>query len=311
MSSNSAEVAYLETLKELISSGTHKKNRTINKTYSSFGKMFTYMLSSMSERHDTTSERHDMIIPLLTTKRVPFRLVVEELLWFISGSTDAKKLQAKDIHIWDANATREFLDGRGLHDLPEGDIGAGYGFQWRHFGADYKNCHTDYGVAGTDQLIGVIKSIKTDPFGRRHIVSAWNPAQLDEMALPPCHISFQFNVDPDEDDISQPKYLDCCMYQRSADFPLGVPFNIASYSILTHMVAQQTGLVARKFIHMIGDCHIYENQVEGCLEQVKRTPGIFPKLLITPASDITSYTFANFKLVDYKPQPEIKYPLSV
>ena len=101
------------------------------------------------------------------------------------------------------------------------------------------------------------------------------------------------------------------MYQRSADFPLGVPFNIASYSILTHMVAQQTGLVARKFIHMIGDCHIYENQVEGCLEQVKRTPGIFPKLLITPASDITSYTFANFKLVDYKPQPEIKYPLSV
>ena len=166
--------------------------------------------------------------PLLTTKRVFWRGVAEELLWFISGKTDAKTLQDKDIHIWDGNGSRAYLDSIGLAQREEGDLGPVYGFQWRHFGAKYVDMHTDYTGQGVDQLAELIKAIKTKPYDRRLILSAWNPAALPEMALPPCHMFAQFFVADGE--------LSCQMYQRSCDMGLGVPFNIASYALLTRCV---------------------------------------------------------------------------
>ncbi|KAF2583847.1 hypothetical protein F2Q70_00033956 [Brassica cretica] len=185
--------------------------------------------------------------PLLTTKRVFWRGVVEELLWFISGSTNAKLLQEKGIHIWDGNASREYLDGIGLTEREEGDLGPVYGFQWRHFGAKYTDMHADYTGQGFDQLLDVINKIKNNPDDRRIIMSAWNPSDLKAMALPPCHMFAQFYVANGE--------LSCQMYQRSADMGLGVPFNIASYSLLTCILAHVCDLVPGDFIHVIGDAH--------------------------------------------------------
>lgn len=174
------------------------------------------------------------VFPLLTTKRVFWRGVVEELLWFIQGSTNANLLKEKNIHIWDANSTREFLDSAGLNHYDEGDLGPIYGFQWRHFGAEYKGMNHDYTNEGIDQLKNVINTIKTNPNDRRIIMCAWNPLDLKKMALPPCHCMVQFFVANNE--------LSCLLYQRSADMGLGVPFNIASYSLLTYMIAHVTGL---------------------------------------------------------------------
>lgn len=198
--------------------------------------------------------------PLLTTKRVFWRGVVEELLWFIKGSTNAKELQEKNVHIWDANSSREFLDQCGFMDRKEGDLGPVYGFQWRHFGADYKSCDESYVGQGVDQLNEVIKRIRTNPTDRRIIMSAWNVADLPKMVLPPCHCFVQFYVADDE--------LSCQLYQRSADMGLGVPFNIASYSLLTYMIAHVTGLKPGDFIHTLGDAHVYKNHIEPLKEQV-------------------------------------------
>jgi thymidylate synthase len=171
--------------------------------------------------------------PLLTTKRVFWRGVAEELLWFISGKTNARALQEKDIHIWDGNASRAYLDSVGLTEREEGDLGPVYGFQWRHFGARYVDMHTDYTGQGVDQLSELVQTIRTRPYDRRLILSAWNPAALREMALPPCHMFAQFYVANGE--------LSCQMYQRSCDMGLGVPFNIASYALLTRCVAPGGG----------------------------------------------------------------------
>ena len=301
---NREEEAYLNALREIISAGSLKKNRTGISTSSIFGKSLSYSL---------TNSKGEKILPLLTTRKMAFTVIAKELLWFLSGSTDAKVLQDKGVKIWDGNSSRQALDKAGLAKLREGDIGAGYGFQWRHYGATYTGCDSEYTGLGVDQIKGVIDSIVKDPFSRRHLVSAWNPVQISEMALPPCHVVFQFNVDADDEDINLPKYLDCCLYQRSGDMPLGIPFNIASYSLLTHMIAQQTGLTARRFIHMIGDSHIYMNQIDGTLEQCKRTANKFPLLIMPyPApADIFSYRHTDFKLENYKSYPEIKYPMAV
>lgn len=202
----------------------------------------------------------DGLFPLLTTKRVFWRGVLEELLWFIKGSTDAKELQAKNVHIWDGNSTREFLDKNGFQDRKEGDLGPIYGFQWRHYGAEYKTSSDDYTAQGIDQLNEVIRRIRTNPNDRRIVMSAWNVIDLPKMALPPCHCFVQFYVADGE--------LSCQLYQRSADMGLGVPFNIASYALLTCMIAHVTDLKPGDFVHTLGDAHIYLNHLEPLQEQV-------------------------------------------
>src|SRR3990167_7652386 len=236
-------------------------------------------------------------IPLLTTKRTFWKGIVLELLWLISGSTDAKVLDSQDIKFWNANGSREFLDKRGL-DYEEGDLGPVYGFQWRHFGAKYIDCKTDYSNQGVDQLTECINLIKNDPDSRRIIMSAWNPADLNKMALPPCHMLCQFYVDGE--------YLDCRLDQRSGDMGLGVLFNIASYSLLTHLVAQVCGKTARRFVLTLGDAHVYSNHVEGLEKQLQRKPYPFPTIKLN--SDITNiddFRYENIELVNYKCHPSI------
>lgn len=242
--------------------------------------------------------------PLLTTKRVFWRGVAEELLWFIKGSTDARLLQNKNIRIWDGNSTREFLDGMGFKDREEGDLGPVYGFQWRHFGAKYTDCHGNYDGQGIDQLKEVIERIKKNPTDRRIIMSAWNPVDIPQMALPPCHCLAQFYVSNGE--------LSCMLYQRSADMGLGVPFNIASYALLTYMIAHITNLKPGDFVHTLGDTHVYLNHVEPLKEQLERTPRPFPKLVFKrKVENIDDFTFDDFEIQDYKPYPSIKMEMAV
>ncbi|PKK34308.1 thymidylate synthetase [Columba livia] len=242
--------------------------------------------------------------PLLTTKRVFWKGVLEELLWFIKGSTNAKELSAKGVKIWDANGSREFLDKQGFSSREEGDLGPVYGFQWRHFGAEYKDMHTDYSNQGVDQLQKVIETIKTNPDDRRIIMCAWNPKDISLMALPPCHALCQFYVVNGE--------LSCQLYQRSGDMGLGVPFNIASYSLLTYMIAHVTGLKPGEFIHTLGDAHVYLNHVEPLKVQLQREPRPFPKLrILRKVEDISDFKAEDFQIEDYNPHPPIKMEMAV
>ena len=285
------EMQYLDLVREVIEKGVFRGDRTGTGTLSVFGRTMRFSL-----RDDT--------LPLLTTKRTFWRGVAEELLWFVSGDTNAKTLQAKKIRIWDGNGSREYLDSIGLTDREEGDLGPVYGFQWRHFGAEYGTCHDDYTGKGVDQLKKVIETLKTKPTDRRMIISAWNPAAFHLMALPPCHMFAQFYVANGE--------LSCQMYQRSADMGLGVPFNIASYSLLTRMIAQVVGLKAGDFVHVIGDCHVYSNHVDPLKEQLLRTPREFPKLKINPdVKDIDGFKYEDFEVVGYKPHKTIKMKMAV
>ncbi|KAL1324193.1 hypothetical protein HN51_034365 [Arachis hypogaea] len=284
------EYKYLRLVQEIISEGTTKDDRTGTGTLSKFGCQMRFNLRRS--------------FPLLTTKRVFWRGVVEELLWFISGSTSAKVLQDKGIHIWDGNASREYLDSISLTDREEGDLGPVYGFQWRHFGARYTDMHADYSGQGFDQLLDVINKIKHNPDDRRIILSAWNPADLKLMALPPCHMFAQFYVANGE--------LSCQMYQRSADMGLGVPFNIASYALLTCMIAHVCDLVPGDFIHVIGDAHVYRNHVRPLQEQLQNHPKPFPILKINPKKkDIDSFVAADFNLIGYDPHQKIEMKMAV
>lgn len=286
------ELQYLSLIDRILATGSPRGDRTGTGTQALFGETMKFDLGSA--------------FPLLTTKRVFWRGVAEELLWFISGSTNANLLAEKGVHIWDGNGSREFLDGRGFHDREVGDLGPVYGFQWRHFGAKYTNMHADYSGQGVDQLAEVIETIKTRPTDRRMILSAWNPAALDEMALPPCHMMAQFFV--------ADKTLSCMMYQRSCDVGLGVPFNIASYALLTRMVAHVTGLAAGTFTHVLGDAHIYNNHVDALREQARRSPRPFPKLSIRDREDlhtIDDFVMADFELNGYQPHTAIKMQMAV
>ncbi|KAJ6402829.1 hypothetical protein OIU84_014857 [Salix udensis] len=242
--------------------------------------------------------------PLLTTKKVFWRGVVEELLWFISGSTSAKVLQEKGIHIWDGNASRDYLDSIGLKDREEGDLGPVYGFQWRHFGARYTDMHADYTDQGFDQLLDVIDKVKNNPNDRRIIISSWNPSDLKLMALPPCHMFAQFYVANGE--------LSCQMYQRSADMGLGVPFNIASYALLTCILAHVCDLIPGDFVHVIGDAHVYQTHIRPLQEQLRKLPKPFPILKInSEKKDIDTFVAADFKLIGYDPHQKIEMKMAV
>ncbi|CAJ1422488.1 unnamed protein product [Effrenium voratum] len=284
------EFQYLKAIQDIIENGVHMEDRTGVGTRSVFGQMMRFNLRKS--------------FPLLTTKRVFWRGVVEELLWFVKGDTNANHLTEKGVRIWEANGSKEFLEKRGLGHREVGDLGPVYGFQWRHFGAKYADMHTDYTGQGVDQLAECIRKIKEDPTDRRILLSAWNPADLHLMALPPCHMFCQFYVANGE--------LSCLMYQRSCDMGLGVPFNIASYSLLTMMMAQVCGLKPGDFIHNMGNAHVYQNHVEPLKTQLQRTPRPFPVLKIRPdVKDIDGFTPEDFELVGYNPLGKIAMEMAV
>ena len=234
-------------------------------------------------------------IPLLTTKKLAIKTCLKELLWFIKGDTNNKNLKNENVHIWDANSSRSFLDSRGLTDYKEDDCGPIYGFQWRHFNADYKDCNSDYNDCGIDQLNYIISQLKNSETrnSRRLIMSAWNPCQLDQMALPPCHVMCQFNV-------TNNNKLSCSLYQRSGDVGLGVPFNIASYSFLTHLIAYHCNLEAYEFIYYLGNSHIYDDHIESLKIQKEKTPYDFPTIeILNKYENIEDYKVKDFKINNY------------
>jgi len=288
---NPEEQQYLALIERIMATGSRRGDRTGTGTLSVFGAQMRFSL-------------RDGAFPLLTTKKVFLRGIAEELFWFVKGSTSAKELQDKNVRIWDGNSTREYLDSIGLKDREEGDLGPVYGFQWRHCGAEYTNMHADYTGKGVDQLAEVIDSLKNNPNSRRHIICSWAPCDLPKMALPPCHCLCQFYVADGE--------LSCQLYQRSADMGLGVPFNIASYALLTCMIAQVTGLKPGEFIHTLGDAHVYLNHVDALKQQVARSPTEFPKLTLNPdVKKIEDFCWQDVTVSDYNPQGKIKMDMAV
>lgn len=287
------EYVYLDTLKTIAETGETKSDRTGTGTTSVFG---TRMEFNISER-----------VPIFTTKRINYDNIIKELLFFVSGKTDTKILESDGVGIWKGNTSREFLDSRGL-EYEEGDMGPLYGFQWRHWNAPYEGCDGNYAGKGIDQLSEVIRLIRNDPHSRRILMSAWNVEQLPEMTLPPCHSYVQFNVSGDR------KYLDCQLYMRSSDFFLGVPYNVASYSILTHMIAHVTNLKPRKFILVSGDAHIYSTHEDQVKRQLSRTPRPFPFLKFRGAAkihEIDDFTFKSFIIEGYTSWPFISAPMAI
>ncbi|KAA1475084.1 thymidylate synthase [Dentipellis sp. KUC8613] len=295
------ELQYLNLIQKVLDAGETRPDRTGTGTISLF--------APPSLRFSLA----DSTLPLLTTKRTFLRGILEELLWFVKGCTDSNILSEKGVKIWDGNGSKEFLEKRGLAHRRQGDLGPVYGFQWRHFGAEYVDCDKDYSGEGVDQLKEVIRKIKEDPTDRRIILSAWNPADLTKMALPPCHMMCQFYVHlPRTSDPAERPQLSCLMYQRSADLGLGIPFNIASYALLTHMIAQVTGTDARELIIQLGDAHVYRDHVEALEVQLQREPRPFPTLRwAREVQDIEDFAYDDFVVEGYSPHPSIQMKMSV
>ncbi|KAF9519203.1 hypothetical protein BS47DRAFT_1482185 [Hydnum rufescens UP504] len=293
------EEQYLSLIRRVLEEGATRPDRTGTGTISIF--------APPSFRFSLTNNT----LPLLTTKRVFLRAVLEELLWFIRADTDSTHLSQQGVKIWDANGSREFLDKRGLSHRRVGDLGPVYGFQWRHFGAKYITADTDYTGQGVDQLKEVIRKIKNEPTDRRIIMSAWNPADLTEMALPPCHMFCQFYVHLPDETHSKPG-LSCIMYQRSADLGLGIPFNIASYALLTHMIAKVTDTEPRELIIQLGDAHVYRDHVEALGVQLAREPRPFPTLTwAREVNDIDDFKTEDFVIQGYNPHGKLDMKMSV
>ncbi len=241
-------------------------------------------------------------IPILTTKKTAWKTCLKELLWFIEGKMDNKILNEQGVHIWDGNTTPEFLKSRGLSHYEPGDLGPVYSHQWKFFNAPYNGCNADYSDKGVNQLQNVINDLKNPKTrsSRRHVISAWNPQQIDEGVLPPCHVLFQFVV-------TDGNKLSCMLYQRSNDEFLGVPFNIASYSFLTHLIAKHCDLEAYEFIHYGGDVHIYDDHLDQVREQIIREPYEFPTVeILSKRENIEDYIFEDFKIDNYKSHGQLK-----
>jgi thymidylate synthase len=282
------ENQYLNLIDDVLTYGSMENGRNGN-ALTAFGSSMHFTLQNGT-------------LPLLTTKKVAWKTCLRELLWFIKGQTDNTILQSQNVKIWNGNASREFLDSRGLQHLKENDLGPIYGFQWRHFNAPYKTCNDDYTGQGVDQLQYIINTLKNpeERNSRRLVMSAWNPCQIDEMALPPCHVMCQFNV-------TNGNQLDCALFQRSGDIGLGVPFNIASYSMLTHIIAKHCDLEARDFYYYLGNCHIYDDHIESLREQVNRVPYEFPTLnILEKCEDISDYKEDFFVVGNYQFHDSIK-----
>ncbi len=270
MQTNPGEQQYLDLLQDILERGAQKSDRTGTGTRSVFGRQLRFGL--------------ERSFPLLTTKKLHLKSIIYELLWFLRGDTNVKWLQERGVSIWD-----EWAD-------ENGNLGPVYGYQWRHWRTP--------GGGEIDQISQLISNLKTKPDSRRHLVTAWNPADVDKMALPPCHALFQFYVADGR--------LSCQMYQRSADVFLGVPFNIASYALLTLMVAQVCNLAPGEFVLTLGDAHLYLNHLEQAREQLKREPRPFPRMRLNPAvKDLFAFRFEDFTVESYDPHPTIKAPIAV
>ncbi|EGD99791.1 thymidylate synthase [Trichophyton tonsurans CBS 112818] len=313
------EHQYLNLIRTIISTGEHRPDRTGTGTRSIFAPpQLRFSLSKPSS--DPSNPDPVPLLPLLTTKRVFLRAVIAELLWFVSGCTSSLPLSEAGIKIWDGNGSREFLDSVGLSHREVGDLGPVYGFQWRHFGAEYVDAKTDYTGKGVDQVAEVVRKLKESPYDRRIILSAWNPADLKKMALPPCHMFAQFYVSfPPQKAGDEGKkgkgILSCVLYQRSCDMGLGVPFNIASYALLTHMFAHAADLHPGTFIHTMGDAHVYLDHIEALQEQLTREPTDFPTLKINRtdrgSGEMDGWKDSDFEVLDYKPHKLIKMKMSI
>jgi len=278
---------YHDLLRHILATGVRHEDRTRVGTISTFGYQTRFNLREG--------------FPIVTTKRVPFRWVAEELFWFLSGNTDERELRARGVDIWAEWAAAEQTDRFGRS---EGDLGPVYGYLWRSFGGDYPQMN------GVDQIARLIREIETNPNSRRLIVTGWNPETCDNVALPPCHTLFQFKIE-------NGKTLHCQLYQRSADAFLGVPFNISSYSLLTHLVAHVCNLEVGNFIHTLGDLHIYSNHLEQVEELLARDPMPLPRLRFADAENLKkldgllNFRFENLKLENYKSWGKIAAPVAV
>ena len=286
---NKDEFQYLQVLNDVLNKGVNVESRN-GTVRSLFGSKMVFNLERF---------------PLLTTKKMGYKTILRELLWFIKGSTDNQLLTDKNVHIWDGNSSKEYLESRGL-SYEQNDLGPIYGFQWRHFGAEYKDRFTDYKGKGVDQLHWLINEIKQNPSSRRLILSAWNVSDLDKMALPPCHILSQFYVNQELGTLS------CQLYQRSGDMFLGVPFNISSYAFLTCILAKLTGYKPGELHHVIGDSHIYEEHNTSVITQLKRVPKPFPILTISDdLTDIDTISEDMFLIENYECYSRLSAPMKV
>jgi len=286
--------SYLEIVKKVLKEGVVKKTRQGTDAYTIAGAMF---------EHDIQGG-----FPLLTTKKVPLRLVASELEFFLKGITNKNWLRDRNNHIWDEWCSPDAVAYG--HDeetkqrmKDEAELGPIYGFQWRHFGANYEHHGADYEGKGIDQLARVIQTLKTNPYDRRMIVSAWNPLALHRMALPPCHYGFQVTV--------LDGGLNLMWNQRSVDTALGLPFNIASYGLLLHLLAKETGLQEGKLIGFLGDVHVYKNHVDGLREQLLREPKSLPNLKTEPFTSIFDWEHTQSVIENYDPHPSIKFEIAV
>ena len=282
------EYQYLNLIQDILNEGTNEKGRN-GFTKCSVGSVMHFSLENNK-------------IPILTTKKTAWKTCLKELLWFIKGQTSNKILNDQKVHIWDGNSTKEFKESRGLEHYKEGDLGPLYGYQWRFFNAPYGDCDTNYSGKGVDQLQQVIDCLK-DPeqrTSRRLVVSAWNPCQIDEGVLPPCHVLFQFNV-------VDGNKLSCCLFARSQDIFLGEPFNIASYAFLTHLIAKHCDLEPYEFILYCGNCHIYDDHFDQMEQQILRQPFEFPTIeIINKRECINDYVLEDFKINNYQSHDQIK-----
>jgi thymidylate synthase len=297
------ELQYLSLIDRIIKTGDSKIDRTKVGTKSVFGNMMRFSLK-------------DNTIPLFTTKKVFWKAIVEELLFFIRGDTNATHLSNKAVHIWDGHSSKEFLASVGLGHREKGDIGPMYGWQWRHAGAKYVDMDRDYTDQGFDQLKDVLDKLKTNPADRRIILCAWNAADLHLMALAPCHVLAQFHTTYDS--ANSVYNLSCMVTQRSADVGLGVPFNVASYGLLTHLIAHAVGMKASELVYSTGDTHVYMNHILPLKEQLTRTPKPFPKVdlsecpvCVDPIASLEGLLSEDIKLVGYDYHPHIKMEMAV
>jgi len=298
------EKIFLNTLSNIINHGNMREDRTGTGTVSTFGTQMRFDISKS--------------IPLLTTRFIPLRVIIEELLWFLRGDTDANILKNKNVNIWNGNTSREFLDSRKLNHYKEGILGPGYGFQMRFFGANYSQAFADTSsvdktkVGGFDQLQHIVHLLKTDPFSRRIMMSYWNPPDFDKTALIPCHTNVQFYVEKNKNDDTL--HLSCQFYMRSNDFALANNFNVVSYSILTYILALKCNMQPKEIIFTCGDTHVYKNHIEPISEQLNRSQRPLPVLLLNESikvKDFDQITVDDFELCGYYPHPAIKLSMAV